>query len=580
MSWRVKLSLGLASLLVIGVTALMFASINMRDMVRQKGVSGAYLVANMASRANQSELAGDFYTRALDIDPADPDLLRAAMQAHLMAGSIRQAGMAAQDLVDNAPAGQQAHFLLAIVAFKEQKIDLAVKHLDQTRPGPLTRLLEPNIRLWVAAAQDNQSEIDKALEKLQTMSAFSSVSLAQAALYYDMKGDISRARQLYRRAARAGGLAGLGLALDYGAFLHRLGEPDKARAAYEMFYKSNLPHPAIDAALEAVAQQAEPPAAPVFDPLVGLGKAMFGLAEAMRREGRLELALAYARLSAYLDGDNDFVKMQTAETLAALKNYRLAADLFAAIGDETVLHREAQIRRAEMLQQLGASESAISVLTGVLQNSPGHVRALVALGDIYRGDERFEEAETSYDRAIQELPEEQPLHWHVYFARGIARERLGDWEQAEIDLLTARRLSNDEPHVLNYLGYSWIDKGMYLQEALQIIVKAVKQKPNNGFFVDSLGWAYYRLGDYDKALFYLERATQLQPTDPVITDHLGDALWQLGRRLEARYQWRKALAFEPEDNVAQSIDEKLLLGLQPKHIIKQKPRLPRGGTAI
>ena len=157
-----------------------------------------------------------------------------------------------------------------------------------------------------------------------------------------------------------------------------------------------------------------------------------------------------------------------------------------------------------------------------MQNAPGHVRALVALGDIYRGDERFEEAETSYDRAIQELPEEQPLHWHVYFARGIARERLGDWEQAEIDLLTARRLSNDEPHVLNYLGYSWIDKGMYLQEALQIIVKAVKQKPNNGFFVDSLGWAYYRLGDYNKALFYLSaphncnRPTRLLPTISVM----------------------------------------------------------------
>lgn len=580
MSWRVKLSLGLAGLLVIGATALMLASINMRDMVDQKGVSGAYLVAQMASRANQSELAGDFYSRALSIDPADPDLLRSAMQAHLMAGSIREAGMAAQSLIARAPESQQAHFLLAIAAFKNQKIELAVNHLDQTRPGPLTRLLEPNIRLWVAAAQGNQSELDKALNKLQNMSAFSSVSLAQAALYYDMQGDVSRARQLYRRAARAGGLGNLGFALDYGAFLYRQGEGDKARAAYEMYYKANLPHPAIDAALDALAQQADPPPAPVFDPLVGLGRTMFGLAEAMRREGRLELALAYARLSAYLDGENNLVLMQTAETLAALQNHRLAADVFASVGGAAVINREAQIRRAEMLQEMGASESAISVLTGVLQDAPGHVRALVALGDIYRGDERFEEAETSYDRAIQELPDEQPLHWHVYFARGIARERLGDWEQAESDLLTARRLSNDEPHVLNYLGYSWIDKGMYLQEALQIIVKAVKQKPNNGFFVDSLGWAYYRLGDYDKALFYLERATQLQPTDPVITDHLGDALWQLGRRLEARYQWRKALAFEPEENVAQNINEKLVLGLRPESIIKQKPRLPRGGTAI
>ena len=151
------------------------------------------------------------------------------------------------------------------------------------------------------------------------------------------------------------------------------------------------------------------------------------------------------------------------------------------------------------------------------------------------------------------------------------RERMGNWDMAELDLQQARELSGDEPNVLNYLGYSWIDQGIHLDEGLKIITMAVQKEPKNGAFVDSLGWAYYKLGDYANALKYLEAASQMEATDPVITDHLGDALWRVGRRVEARYQWRKALAFEPTDEDRAKIEKKLLTGLGPPE--KKIPKL-------
>jgi Flp pilus assembly protein TadD len=170
--------------------------------------------------------------------------------------------------------------------------------------------------------------------------------------------------------------------------------------------------------------------------------------------------------------------------------------------------------------------------------------------------------------------------WHLYFARGITRERMGNWREAEMDLQRARRLSNDEPHVLNYLGYSWIDQGIHLDEGLKIIRQAVSKSPKNGSFVDSLGWALFKLGRYDEALDVLQKAGELEPVDPVVTDHLGDTLWRLGRQFEARYQWRKALAFEPEDRDRANIEKKLLMGLGPVPKAKPEAYMPRGGTAI
>ncbi|MGI9406905.1 MAG: tetratricopeptide repeat protein, partial [Hyphomicrobiaceae bacterium] len=189
------------------------------------------------------------------------------------------------------------------------------------------------------------------------------------------------------------------------------------------------------------------------------------------------------------------------------------------------------------------------------------LRVLLTLGTVQRGHENFSKAAEVYSRAIALIKRPTKRHWRYYYSRGVSYERMNEWPKAEADLKKALELNPDQPLILNYLGYSWVDQNVNLKVALDLIKKAVKVKPDDGYFVDSLGWAYYRQGNYPEAAKYLERAAELRPDDPTINDHLGDAYWHVGRILEARYQWRQSLTLEPEEKEAVKIRRKLERGL-------------------
>ncbi len=195
-----------------------------------------------------------------------------------------------------------------------------------------------------------------------------------------------------------------------------------------------------------------------------------------------------------------------------------------------------------------------------------------------RSSQRYKEAEHYYTRAIEMLKKPKKRHWTLFYARGVSRERLKNWTDAESDLKMALKLSPDQPLVLNYLGYSWVDQGINLKRAMDLIRKAVKLKPDDGYFVDSLGWAHYRLGNFKKAAQQLERAVELRPDDPVINDHLGDAYWRVKRFLEAKYQWSQALTLEPEPEDEKKINQKLADGL--KDIDNTKAVAGQSGSAV
>ena len=216
-----------------------------------------------------------------------------------------------------------------------------------------------------------------------------------------------------------------------------------------------------------------------------------------------------------------------------------------------------------MYERAGALDEAEALFLRLIDQYSDNKAAKVAIADFYRRAERFEEAETFYIHILDMVASDDQAYWGVHFSLGICRERLGRWAEAEKSLLIAKKLSRDEPLVLNYLGYSWIDKGIRLEEARDLVEIAVKKDPTNGFYLDSLGWAYYKLGEYEPALALIERATLLEPTDATITDHLGDILWRLNRKTEARYQWQKSLGFNPSEDDQQAIQHKLINGLPP-----------------
>ena len=185
---------------------------------------------------------------------------------------------------------------------------------------------------------------------------------------------------------------------------------------------------------------------------------------------------------------------------------------------------------------------------------------MIDAGHIYRQKEDYESALILYNKVVKKLggtvPEE---YWYLLYARGMANEREGHWDDAVADLTAALEYRPNHPFILNYLGYGWADKGDKLDKSLEIIKKAASLQPRDGYIIDSLGWVYYRMGDYESAVNYLEKAVEYLPYDSTINDHLGDAYWQYGRKLEAKFQWERAFNYaeETETTLKEKIQAKL-----------------------
>jgi Flp pilus assembly protein TadD len=241
--------------------------------------------------------------------------------------------------------------------------------------------------------------------------------------------------------------------------------------------------------------------------------------------------------------------------------HREAIETYRGVGADTPFSWPARLRIASSYQSLDEVDAAEQLLRGMAAERPERHDALLHLGQLLRAEERFAEAVEAYDEAMGRLGEVQPRHWSLFYFRGISLERSDQWARAEADFLKALELQPEEPYVLNYLGYSWVDRGENLVKGREMLLRAVELRPEDGFIVDSLGWVYYRLGRYEEAVQQLERAVELRPQDPVINDHLGDAYWRADRRREARFQWRHALALGAEPDLVAVIDRKLADGL-------------------
>jgi tetratricopeptide (TPR) repeat protein len=263
----------------------------------------------------------------------------------------------------------------------------------------------------------------------------------------------------------------------------------------------------------------------------------------------------------YLKPDFPLAYAALGEAYEGAKRYELEMQAFDEIKEDSPLWLNVQIQKAFALNSLNRVDDAKSLLEDLIAKEPKEIRTYDALGNILRSHERYGEAKDYYSRAIQLIGKPSKENWALFYSRGVSNERLKDWAAAESDFKEALELSPDESLVLNYLGYSWIDQGRNLKQAMDYIRKAVKLKPDDGYYVDSLGWAYFRLGNLPAAVENLERAVELKPDDPIINDHLGDAYWRVGRKLEAKYQWQQALTLKPEDEQIVSLKEKIASGL-------------------
>jgi tetratricopeptide (TPR) repeat protein len=259
------------------------------------------------------------------------------------------------------------------------------------------------------------------------------------------------------------------------------------------------------------------------------------------------------------------------------EQYQLIPKAIAAlgkIGPSSPLYWQARLRIAALDAQQEKFDQAVTRLRALVAEKPDRIDAALTLADLLRGKERYAEAVQAYDTAIQRLHNIEERHWSVFFGRGIVLERLKQWPKAEQDMKKALELSPEQPHVLNYLGYSWIDQGLHLDSGMKMLERATELRPDDGAITDSVGWAFYRLGQYDKAVEWLERAIEQKSDDATITEHLGDAYWHVGRLREARFQWERALNQKPDKDRLPLIKDKLANGLSAandKPTVYEKP---------
>jgi len=255
-------------------------------------------------------------------------------------------------------------------------------------------------------------------------------------------------------------------------------------------------------------------------------------------------------------------RLLVAELLENMDQNAKAIEMYQSIDALSPLQWRARLRAAALLADNARLDEALRILRTMVNDRPERYDAAAALGDMLRSKERYEEAATAYDTAISRIKQLDKRHWPLLYARGIVEERTKQWDKAEADFNKALELEPDQAYVLNYLGYSWIDRGMNLDKGMKLLLRANELKTNDGAITDSVGWAYYRLGQYDKAVEWLEKAIELKADDATIVEHLGDAYWQVGRRREARFQWERALRQKPEQDRIEPIKAKLSDGLK------------------
>ncbi len=299
----------------------------------------------------------------------------------------------------------------------------------------------------------------------------------------------------------------------------------------------------------------------IESPEAGYSEVFYGLGEALSSEGGVSLGAIYLQMALVLRPNSPFALAALANVYEVTKRYDAAIATYDRVPKDTPMQHAIEIRKAVNLNLLEKVDDAKALLERLANDNPDDVRPLVTLGDIMRSHKRFQEAVDYYTRVIALTPRPEARHWVYWYSRGTSYERIKKWPLAETDLLRALQLAPDQPLVLNYLGYSWIDQNRNLKQGMAMIEKAVAAKPDDGYIVDSLGWAHYRLGNFREAVRYLERAVELRPEDPVLNDHLGDAYWRIGRQREARFQWEQALTLKPEPDDAEKINQKLLKGL-------------------
>jgi tetratricopeptide (TPR) repeat protein len=524
-----------------------------------KSLAGSYLAARSADSSHDVKAAIGYFETALEADPDNSNLIERLLLLQASDGEVDAAGALAERLVAVDIRNPLARLVLASRELKSGAFADAETGLAQTAKQPLATLTAGLLAAW---AEQGQSHTDAAVKKIESLNGPSWYGIFKDyhhATLADLAGRQDEAVAAISAAYKTDNSA-LRVVEAYARILGRAGKRDEAIKALETYDASQPNHPVIkDLLADLKAGKTPPPI--VGSAQAGAAEVLYGLGSAIGTDEGVELPAAYLQLAHYLDADSYLPLLALADMLQTAQRCEEATSVYARIPDTSSLRSVADIQSGLCLDELDRVDEAAAHVKRVVDGDPSNLEAVMALGNIYRAHNRFDEAADAYSRGIATIADKAKADWRIFYFRGVSYERSKHWPEAEADFKQALTINPNQPQVLNYLGYSWVDMGMNLDQALNMIKTAVDLRPNDGYIVDSLGWAYFKLGRYDDAVTQLERAVELKPEDSVINDHLGDAFWRVGRKLEATFQWHHAKDLGPDPEERDKIVKKLESGM-------------------
>ena len=520
---------------------------------------GAYLAARQAAISGDYDAAAIYFRDALLADANNTALMEQSLTAYLGVGQVESAAGIARPFIDAGGESQIANIALMAQAARAEDWDAIFDLIEAGHEvGPL---LDGLAQAWAYLGKGDTDSAMMRFDEVIDTPGLRGFGQQHKALALAMSGDLDGASVIYDLPPNAGIVPTRASVVAHLQILAQLGDFERAGDMIVRAFGED-PDPEVAALRSAITAGEVPDLSRVVaTPGHGISYAFKGLSDILQGEANESYLLLYAQAARYITPLDADAQIATARLLNALGQYDAAAQTFAQVATDDPAFHSAEIGRAEALRLAGRVEQAIEVLSQLTRSHPELPLSHASLGDIYRQQEQFVDARAAYSAALSGYPEDASIRWWLLYSRGMTSERLDEWDAAEADFRASLALNPGNPSVLNYLGYSLVDRGLKFDEALGMIETAVAARPDSGAIVDSLAWVYYKLGRYQEAVAPMERAAELEPNDPILSDHLGDVYWMVGRDVEARFQWRRALSFEPEQAEADRIRRKLTVGL-------------------
>lgn len=539
------------------------------DVDSVNSFSGSFLAARTADVDHDLDTATKLYRTALEFEPDNVEVKQRLMITSLMNGDFDEGVKIAEELKSDSSVERITTIARSVEAIRKREYRHAQKILNYDGPNDLDRLMNGLLLGWAKAGEGKPKEAIASIDAMEGPEWFKIFKSYHEGAIALAAGDQSTARSKLNDAVldREGGSAAPDTFMRAVVALAKLeardGNKRKALDAIsvgEGFISNYAPLKALRKSIE----EGKPQEQQVRSAAQGAAAVLFSIGAALNRDGAEDIVSLYLQTARAVDPESADILVMLGGIAENLKQPERAIALYRSVPENSPMRRLSEMQLGLSLASIGKVDEAKKHLKALIDLDPKDVRSYIAYGSVLSDAKDYKEMGLVYDRAVEAIgPVPQRGDWTIFFQRGIAYERQKIWDKAEPSFKKALELNPDQPQVLNYLGYSWVDMNINLEEGLGMIRKAVDLKPDDGYIVDSLGWAYYRMNRFDDAVVELERAAELMAGDATINDHLGDAYWRVGRKLEAVFQWNQALALKPEEAEVPKIKAKIENGLPP-----------------